>query len=181
MPGFEADGTIDIGQIGHRSVSLSSDAGGQNRKFLVVIDDTEECDRAVTFAAHRVKRTGGTVILMAVIEPGQFQHWLGVETIMRAEALEEVEKLLDIRLRRISEIGEVKVETIVREGRKAEEVERLINEDREIAILVLASGISSEGPGPLVAAFAMRGANALRVPVTIVPGTLSDEQIISIC
>ena len=26
------------------------------RKFLVLIDETEECDRALTFAAFRVKR-----------------------------------------------------------------------------------------------------------------------------
>ena len=34
------------------------------RKFLVVIDETPECERALTFAAYRVKRTGGTVVLM---------------------------------------------------------------------------------------------------------------------
>jgi nucleotide-binding universal stress UspA family protein len=151
------------------------------RKFLVVIDDTEECDRAVTFAAYRVNRTGGTVVLLAVIEPDEFQHWLGVEKVMRAEARQQVEELLDTRIARITAIGKIKVETVVREGRKAEEVEKLINEDKDIAILVLAAGTSSEGPGPLVSAFASRGANALPIPVTIVPGTLSDEQIIAVC
>ena len=64
------------------------------RKFLVVVDDTPECDRAVAFAAYRVRRTGGTVVLLAVIESADFQHWLGVEDVMRAEALEEAERLL---------------------------------------------------------------------------------------
>lgn len=151
------------------------------RKFLVVIDGTEECDRAVTFAAHRVKRTGGTVTLLAVVEPDEFQHWLGVEKIMRAEALEEIERLLDVRSARIATIGKIKVETVVREGRKAEEIEKLIEEDKDVAILVLAAGTSSEGPGPLVSAFATRSANALPIPVTIIPGGLTDEQIAAVC
>ena len=59
------------------------------RKFLVLIDDTAESDRAVTFAAHRVKRTGGTLVLLAVIETADFQQFLGVEEVMRAEARQE--------------------------------------------------------------------------------------------
>jgi nucleotide-binding universal stress UspA family protein len=157
---------------------LGSDNGALKRKYLVIIDDTEECDRAVTFAAHRIKHSSGSIILMAVIEPGEFQHWLGVENIMRAEAKEEAERLLDIRRRRISQIDEgIKVQTVVREGRRAEEVEKLIDQDRDIAILILAAGTSKEGPGPLVTAFTQRGANFLRIPVSIVPGSLSDEEI----
>ena len=33
---------------------------GHKPKFLVVIDDTEECDRAVYFASQRAARTGRT-------------------------------------------------------------------------------------------------------------------------
>lgn len=160
---------------------LDSGIEEYKRKFLVVIDGTEECDRAVTFAAHRVRRTGGTVVLLAVIEPDQFQHWLGVEKIMRAEALEEAERLLDVRTARIAMIGKIKVETVVREGRKSEEIEKLIEEDSDIAIFVLAAGTSSEGPGPLVSAFAGRSTNALPIPVTIIPGGLTDEQIAAVC
>jgi len=160
---------------------LVIDPGEYKRKFLVIIDDTEECDRAVTFAANRVRRTGGTVVLMAVIEPDEFQHWIGVEKIMKAEALEQAERLLDIRTARIASIGKIKVETVVREGRKSEEIEKLIGEDKGIAILVLAASPSAEGPGPLVSAFTSRGANALPIPVTIVPGTMSDEEIEAIC
>lgn len=152
-----------------------------SRKFLVIIDDTDECDRAVTFAAYRVKRTGGTVTLLAIIEPDQFQHWLGVEKLMRAEALIEAEALLELRKKRIKAIGNINVETIVREGNKADTVEQLIKEDKDIAILVLGAGTSSEGPGPLVSAFAARSSNALPIPITIIPGALRDEQIIALC
>ncbi len=151
------------------------------RKFLVVIDDTEECDRAVTFAAHRAKRTKGEVELISIVGNDQFQHWLGVENVLRAEAIEAANKLLDEKEKDIRSIGDIEVTKIVREGRMAEEIEAQIAEDPDIAILVLAAGTSSEGPGPLVSNFTTRGANALPVPVTIIPGNVSDEHIIGLC
>jgi nucleotide-binding universal stress UspA family protein len=149
------------------------------RKFLVVIDETPECDRALTFAAHRVKRTGGTVVLVSVIEAPEFIG-MGVEDVLRAEAVEEAERNLDLRLARIRDIGDVRSESVIREGDATVEIEQLISEDDGIAILVLAASTSSEGPGPLVAHFAAR-ANSLPIPLTIVPGRMSDEQIIAIC
>jgi nucleotide-binding universal stress UspA family protein len=149
------------------------------RKFLVVIDETPECERALTFAAYRVKRTGGTVVLMSVIQKPEFIG-LGVEDVLRAEAVEEAERNLDARLARIRDIGEVRSESVIREGNAAEEIERVIDQDRDIAILVLAASTSGEGPGPLINHFANR-ANALPIPLTIVPGRMSDEEIIAIC
>lgn len=150
-------------------------------KFLVVIDDTKECDRAVTFAAHRVKRTGGSIVLFSVIETQDFTQFIGVEDALRAEARETAEQLLDARRARISRIGDIRMETVIREGDWQTEIERLIAEDPGIGIMVLAASNSKEGPGPLVTAFAARsGAAALPVIVTIIPGTMTDEQIIAV-
>ena len=149
------------------------------RKFLVVIDETPECDRALTFAAYRTKRTGGTVVLMSVVAKPEFIG-LGVEDVLRAEAVEEAERNLDARLARIRDIGDVRSESVIREGEAAAEIERVIELDHDIAILVLAASTSGEGPGPLVMHFANR-ANALPIPLTVVPGRMSDEEIIAIC
>jgi len=149
------------------------------RKFLVVIDDTEECDRALTFAAFRVKRTGGTVVLMSVVPTPEFIG-LGVEEVLRAEAVEEAERILDARLARLRDIGDIKVESVIREGDGPEQIERVIAEDHDIAILVLAAAVSADGPGPLVTHFATR-ANSLPIPLTVVPGRMSDEEIIAVC
>ncbi|MHB1110026.1 MAG: universal stress protein [Devosia sp.] len=165
-----------------RGAGLRDIENEYKRKFLVVIDDTPECDRAVTFAAHRVKRTGGTVVLLSVIDSADFQQFLGVEEVMRAEAREEAERLLDVRIARIAAIGgDVRTETVIREGDPLREIERLIAEDPAIAILVLAASTSNEGPGPLVTAFASRsGGGALPILVAIVPGSMTDEQIVAV-
>lgn len=151
------------------------------RKFLVVIDDSPECDRAVTFAAHRVRRTGGTVTLLSVIDSADFQQFIGVEDVMRAEAREEAERMIDQRIARIKKIGSIRTETIIREGKVVDAIEQLVGADPAIAVLVLAASSGKEGPGPLVTSFASRsGAAALPVLIAIVPGSMTDEQIIAI-
>ena len=151
------------------------------RKFLVLIDDTPESDRAVTFAAHRVKRTGGTVVLLSVIETADFQQFLGVEDVMRAEARDDAERLIDARIARISDIGTIRTETAIREGDPISAIEALIAEDPGIAILVLAASSSKDGPGPLVTAFAGRsGSGTLPILITIVPSSMTDAQIVAV-
>ena len=152
------------------------------RKFLVFIDESTECERAVAFAAYRVRRTGGTIVFLAVIDTADFQPFLGVEEVLRSEALHAAERLIDLRLGQVSRIADIKVETVIREGRAAEAVDALIREDKDIAILVLASSAAGDSPGELVTTFVTRGgASALHIPVTIVPGGMSDAEIEAVC
>jgi len=150
---------------------------GHQTKLLVVIDDTEECDRAVYYASRRAARIGANVIMLRVIETQDAsQQWLGVADIMRAEAHEEADAELARYATRANGIAGITPERAVREGDKAEEILRLIDEDEDIFILVLAANTSSEGPGPLVATIG-RTAGDYPIPVAIVPGHLSDEEI----
>jgi nucleotide-binding universal stress UspA family protein len=149
-----------------------------SRKFLVLIDDSPVCDRAVSFAALRVKRTGGTLVLLSVIDSEDFGQFIGVGDVMRAEARQEAERMLDTRIARIREIGQIRTETVIREGRPAEAIEQLLADDPGIAILVIAAGQGDKGPGPLVTHFAAH--NSLHVLVTIVPGAMTNEEIVAV-
>jgi nucleotide-binding universal stress UspA family protein len=150
---------------------------GHKRKFLVVIDDTPECIIALSYAARRAQHTSGAVVLLYVIEPEGPQSFLGVEEVMRAEAREQAQALLTKFAGRVRDLVNLDPEMVIREGKHADEVRSLIEADEDIAILVLAAGESSEGPGPLVTAIAARGAGSFPVPITIVPGTLTEEQL----
>ena len=149
---------------------------GHRRKFLAVIDDTPECERAVHYAASRARRTNGALVLVFVIEPGDFQHWLGVEEIMKAEAREEADAALEKFAAQVRENSSIEPELIIRMGKTTDEIHAAIEEDQDIAILVLAAGSAKEGPGPLVSSIAGRGA-AFPIPVTVIPDALSDEDI----
>jgi nucleotide-binding universal stress UspA family protein len=150
---------------------------GHSPKFLVVIDDTPECDRAVYFASRRALRTGASVIMLRVIETqDRNQQWLGVADIMRAEAHEEANSVLDRHAARISSITGVMPDRTIREGEKVDEMLKLIDEDEDIAALILAAGTGKEGPGPLVSSLA-KTAGDFPIPVAVVPGHLSDEDL----
>lgn len=152
---------------------------GHRRKFLAIIDDTPECERAVAYASKRAQSTSGVLVLLYVIEPDDFQHWLGVEKIMREEANATATAALDGYATRVRHKLGIEPELVVREGKPTEEIHKLIEEDQDIAILVLAAGAGKEGPGPLVASIAGKAA-AFPVPVTVVPQNLSDDDIDSL-
>jgi nucleotide-binding universal stress UspA family protein len=147
------------------------------RKFLAIVDNTPECRVALRYAARRAQHTDGIVTLLYVVMPADFQQWAGVERVMREEAHQEAERELHDAAKVVNDILGAMPELIIREGRAADEIRSLLKEDRAISILVLAAGMSSEGPGPLVALIAGPAANAYPIPVTVVPGNLTDEQI----
>lgn len=157
---------------------LSREAG-HRRKFLTIVDDTPECERAIAYAARRAQTTGGTLVLLYVIEPSDFQQWLGVEQIMREEANQAAKSALNGHASSVRARFGIEPEEVVREGAATDEIHKLIEEDQDIAILVLAASGAKEGPGPLVSAVAGKGA-AFPIPVTVVPMSLTDEDIDSL-
>ena len=146
-------------------------------KFLVVVDETPECRLALRFAAKRARRTGGGVALLRVIEPADFQHWMAVEKIYLEEAHAEAQEILQKLAAETYEIAGLMPELLIRDGKKRDAVLKLIEEDRGIRILVLGASIEREGPGPLVSLIAGQLAGSMRVPITIVPGGLTPEEI----
>jgi len=153
---------------------MSSPASRAPRKFLVVIDKTRECAVALRFATRRAQHTGGRVTLLCAAAPPDFQQWRGVEEIMRDEAYAEAEGMVHEAAKVVNELSGILPELVILYGLTTECVTQLLKQDKDISILVLASGTAKEGPGPLVSMFATA---VQAIPVTIVPGNFTDEQI----
>ncbi|MGL1921333.1 MAG: universal stress protein [Hyphomicrobiales bacterium] len=147
------------------------------RKFLVVIDDTQECRVALKYAVSRALATGALITILHVIDNADFQHWLGVEAIMRDEAYANAEGVISSILNDVDSAAQLMPEIIVKQGDKREEILSLITQDRAIAILMLGSAVDGSGPGPLVASLANQSAEVFPIPVTLIPGNLSDKDI----
>jgi nucleotide-binding universal stress UspA family protein len=144
---------------------------------LVVVDKSPECAKALRFAARRAEHTGGIVSLLTVVVPADFQHWRSVEDAMREEAMQEAERLLYEAAREVNKLAGLYPELIIREGKSREVLFALLKEDPDISILVLGASTGREGPGPLVSMVAAQAQQAYPIPVTIVPGGLSDAAI----
>jgi len=149
------------------------------RKFLVIADGSEESRTAAYFAARRARNTGASVAILAVAQTqGGFEHWLGVGETMREEAVQQAETDLESLAEDVEGVTEVRPELILKEGDLLAELKALVERDEEIAILVLGASEEAE-PGVLVGALA-KGKGLFgdrRIPVTVVPGGLSKDQL----
>lgn len=148
-----------------------------SRVFLVVVDETPEHRIAVRYAARRAAHTGGRLAMLHVIEPSELQHFRAIEELALAERREAAEELLQHLCEEIGPIAGAMPIVFIREGRRRDELLALIAEEPAISILVLAASTGAEGPGPLVSSLAGKTAARLRIPITIVPGGLTLEQV----
>jgi nucleotide-binding universal stress UspA family protein len=148
-----------------------------SRVMLVVIDESAELQVALRYACLRARHTEGRVAMLYVIEPTDSQQWMAVEDLMREERRAEAESTVKRLSEQVFEWSGNMPILFLREGKVRDELLKLIEEEPSISILVLGAATGPEGPGPLVTHLAGKIAGRLRVPVTIVPGGLTDDQI----
>jgi len=149
----------------------------KERVFLVVIDDSPELKIAIRYACLRAFHSKGRVALVYVMEPSGFGEWMGVKQRILDEARQQAEAMVQKTASEVQKLSGKMPMLYFREGERREEVMRLIEEEPAISILVLAASTGPKGPGPLVSALIGKYVGKLRIPVTIVPGNLSLEDI----
>ena len=150
------------------------------RKFLVVADDSPEFAAALKYACRRARSTDGHVALLKVISPAEFEHWSGVREEIERQEREEAEVLLQsLAARVVAETG-LPPEFIIKHADSTRTaLKAVVAADPSIKILILATSTAGRGPGPLIAAIAKEGVGfaGRKLPVTVVPGDLTDEEI----
>lgn len=146
----------------------------------MILDESPEMDSALYFAASRASHTGGSLMLLYVIEPQDFQHWMGVKEIQKEEETQKAKALFRLVRRKLANAGldDVVCEDVIREGALSDEIISMIEEDEDVAILVLGAAIDAKGPGPLVSTLAAgKQAGTFPIPITIVPGNMGLDDV----
>ena len=146
------------------------------RSYLVVMDETEEAQTALRYAARRAARTGGAVELLALIEPQEFVQWGAVQEAMEEEARLRAEALLVQAKDAIVEEAGIRPNVTVRQGDRIKVVSEFLAEREDIGALVLAAAAEG-GPGPLISHFAGAAAGTLPCLLIIVPASLDEEAL----
>lgn len=156
---------------------------GHKRKFMVIADETPESEAAVYFAASRARNTDSQLLMLYVIEPVDFQHWMSVEELHKQEQEEKARAVFRLYRRRLRAQGfeDLPREEVVKIGAVTEEIVNLINEDRDIGFLVLGASTSSKGPGKLVTWLSSGAAADFPIPYVVVPGALTMDEIAALC
>jgi len=146
------------------------------RSYLVVMDETEEARTALLYAARRAARTGGTVELLALIEPAEFVQWGAVQDAMEEEARLRAEAMLVQASDAIVEEAGIKPGVTVKQGDPIRAVAELLAERDDIGALVLAAAAEG-GPGPLISHFAGAAAGSLPCLLIIVPAGMDEAAL----
>ena len=149
------------------------------RYILVIADNTKEMNIALDYACARSKKTGRKIIIATFIEPLDVLTTQGVTEIMKNEARDEAEKKLQYASSVVKEsTGTVPV-LHVKEGEIIQELKNLINEEKNINVLVLAANVeeSQKDPGPIINSLVNKELSNFRIPIMIVPGNFSSEHI----
>ena len=147
------------------------------RVFLVVVDESDEMGNALRYACRRAQHTNGHVALLQVLEPVEFQHWLGVGRVLESDARAQAElRLQSLAAEVFAQTGSMPI-LHIREGQQAEQLVALLQEDQSISLLVLATASGGGNPGPLVTFLLGHLGRRVKVPVTLVPGELTQAEI----
>lgn len=145
------------------------------RTYLVVIDETAEASVALRFATRRAAKTGGMVQILAIVEPVDFVAFGGVQATMEDEAREHAEELVAAASAAVAGESANPPSILVRTGKAIPLIRELLDENPEIAALVLGAAPTG-APGPLVTHFATE-VGSLPCPLMIVPGGLDNDAL----
>jgi nucleotide-binding universal stress UspA family protein len=156
---------------------MNEPSGRAERVFLVVVDESPEMRQALHYACRRAKRTGGRVALLYVMPPPEGQQWSAVAELMDQEARQQAEEVVARHAETAAALTGQPPSIHIREGKRRDELLQLLAEDRSISVLVLGSASTGEGPGPLISALAGKAGRQLRIPLTIIPGALTEAEI----
>ena len=150
-----------------------------DRYILVIADGTQEMEIALEYACARSKKTGRKIIIATFIEPLDVLTTKGVTEIMKNEAREEAEKTLQNAASFVKEkTGELPALS-TREGETISELKKLIEEQENINVLVLAarSDPKDKNPGPIINSLVSKELSNFQIPIMIVPGNFSNDHI----
>ena len=143
--------------------------------FLVVLDDSNEIFNAIRYAARRTARTKGRVALLYTFETLEFSHWKAVEDIAEAESREEAESKIKEYENFILKFTDKKPKKFLMKGDRVECIINFLSDNKFISNFVLAS--SNSGSDSLISAFTGKQRSKLKVPLTIIPSGLKEEEI----
>lgn len=151
--------------------------GMKASKFLVCVDTKDESKIALRLACQKANARGSEVCMLHVISPADFQTLGSVADRMREERRQEGLQLLsDLAEEAYATYG-IRPATSLREGAVGEEIIAAALEDPDVNIIALGIAEEASGRGKLTAWLASQLGSKLYVPLMMIPGNLTDQQL----
>ncbi|MDX1975533.1 MAG: universal stress protein [Rickettsiales bacterium] len=149
-------------------------------RYMVCVDHREESRTALRLACMKALARSGSVVIVHVIPPADFQTLGAIADRMREERKKEGEELLQTLINEAAAHYGVTPAPVLREGAAGDEIVANALEDHDVIMLVIGVASHNNGRGKLSAWLASQLGNKLLVPLLMVPGNLTDEQLQSL-
>lgn len=145
--------------------------------FLTIIDETKEMYSAIRYASLRASRVEGRVVILYTFESPDFSHWQAIENIAEEELRKEAEEKIKDYESVIMKFCQKKPKKYLMKGDRIDCILKFLESNKFVSNLILAASSSAGGPGPLISGFTGKYRTKLKVPLTIIPADLSEEEI----
>ncbi|MDX2073750.1 MAG: universal stress protein [Alphaproteobacteria bacterium] len=146
-------------------------------KFLVCVDQHEESQAALRFACLKAITRGAIVDIIHILPPADFQTLGIIADRMSEERRSEGEALL----RKLSEEAQrrygISPGLILREGSAGDELLKVLSEMSDVSVLIVGTAHHMKGRGKLASWLAQQLGQKLFIPLLMVPGNLTEDQI----
>ena len=149
-------------------------------KFLVCVDDREESKIALRLACMKANARGSRVCMLHVTAPADFQTLGAIADRMREERKAEGQQLLSTLAEEAYATYGIRPDAVLREGSTGDEIIAAAFEDSDVNMIALGVAQHVAGRGKLAAWLASQLGSKLYVPLLMVPGNLTDQQLQSI-
>ena len=162
------------------NTSSAADKIIKSPKYLVCVDTKPECRVALKLACMKARERRGMVDMLHVVAPADFQTLGAVADRMREERRQEGEILLKELADEASAEHGITPSMILREGITGDEIVAAAMEDHDVIMLVMGISLQSSSRGKLMAWMASQLGHKLLIPILMVPGNLTDQQLASL-
>ena len=160
--------------------SLSSVSPLEKSKYLVGIDQHDESKVALRLACMKANARGSQVIMVHVITPADFQTLGAIADRMREERKREGQQLLSELAEEAYSTYGIRPQTVLREGPTGDEILEAALVDAYVSMIVIGIAEHGTGRGKLASWLATQLGNKLLIPLLMVPGNLTDQQLHSL-
>jgi nucleotide-binding universal stress UspA family protein len=157
--------------------SLSTPLVVKPPKYLACVDSREECRAALKLACLKSLARGGRVDMLHVTPPADFQTLGAIAERMREERRAEGQALLDTLSAQAQQDYGVRPGLLLREGAIGEEIIAAALADADTIMVVIGVSHVSGSRGTLAAWLAGQLGSKLPIPLLMVPGNLTEQQL----
>ncbi len=146
-------------------------------KYLVCVDSRDECLAALRLGCMKALARAGSVDMLYVTPPADFQTLGAIADRMRDERKREGEELLTRLAIQCEEQVGIRPALHLREGAVGEEIIAAAVSDPDVIMVVIGVAHAPGARGSLASWLASQLGNKLPIPLLMVPGNLTQQQL----